>query len=224
MAFSRKIEPLEEPTSDQLTANMAGIGMNFEAKPNRKANIEDTIFFASIDGMDRFDFRTLSVLTMWLGVYWRWVNVDRLVQLVEARGSERVKAYWTAVGRWQKTDPRCRRLKELYKGSPVDLLPGGTDFLLTRNGEDERFGAGPIRIPKKTLRERKMDVIEPSLIQRHNSFLRYRVLAGPTYRSDMLALLELNPGFSPSELARRAYGSYQTAWNTKNDWKVIHGN
>ena len=45
---------------------------------------------------------------------------------------------------------------------------------------------------------------------------------GPTYRSDMWAVLEVNPGITAAELARRTYGSFATAWKVKRDWELLH--
>ena len=56
--YARKLLAPEKPSSSSLTSDLAGIGMHFAAKPNREANIEDTIFFASLDGMEKEDLRT----------------------------------------------------------------------------------------------------------------------------------------------------------------------
>ena len=65
------------------------------------------------------------------------------------------------------------------------------------------------------LRERESDILSPQeLASRHPAY-RWRILVGPTYRADMLAHLENNPGLSASELARLAYGSFATAHEVK---------
>ena len=51
---------------------------------------------------------------------------------------------------------------------------------------------------------------------------RYRVLIGPSYRADMWATLDREPGLSAAELARRSYGSFATAWKVKQDWALLH--
>ena len=43
MAFSRATSPGPAPTPDELTARMAGIGMNFAAEPEVDADIESTL-------------------------------------------------------------------------------------------------------------------------------------------------------------------------------------
>lgn len=221
MAFTKRIEPEAEPSRDQLTNDMAGIGMHFSAHPNYEANIEDTIYFASVDGMDRDDFRTLSVMTHWLHFYSRLVNTDRLTRLVSASDSERVRAYWTGVAIWKRADPRFRRLAKLYQGPRIDLT-SGTEFLVTRDGENWRFQDGPLRVPMKTLRERDMDVLPLEFMKRHNMFIRYRLIIGPGYRADMWAMLDLHPELTTAELARRTYGSFSTAWSAHRDWRVVN--
>ena len=223
MAYERQIMPFQEPGRAQLTSDMAGIGMNFDARPNREANVEDTIFFASVEGMDRGDLRTLSVLTMWLESYFPRVLVDRLTRLVAEEGSKRVRAYWASIARWKKSDRRFERMAGSNRGRKVDLLESGTDFLIRRNGEDPRFASGPLRVPKKTLRRREMDVIPPAKVQKSNLFIRYRIMIGPTYRSDIWALLEMHPDLSPAEIARRVYASYPTAWHSRKDWELLNG-
>jgi hypothetical protein len=36
-------------------------------------------------------------------------------------------------------------------------------------------------------------------------------------------MLEGKPGLTASELARRTYGSFSTAWRVKHDWALISG-
>jgi hypothetical protein len=99
MGYSRAVAPTSAPETDALIEDMAGIGMNLGGRANHRANIENTLFFASEEGMDRADLRVLSVLVTWLGVHGASVNVDRLAKLIEAGGSKRVRAFWEAVGR-----------------------------------------------------------------------------------------------------------------------------
>ncbi|RJO68776.1 MAG: hypothetical protein C4523_06870 [Myxococcales bacterium] len=195
--------------------------MNVAAKPDVDANIEDTLYFASIEGMDRDDLRTLSLVTQWLSVHLRRLNADRMVRLISACPSERVRIYWKAVAVWQAKDRRLARLLSVYRGPQIDLLPSGTDFLIRRRGEDPRFMGGPLRVPAGTLREREADILRPEeLVARHPVY-RWRILVGPTYRADMLAFLERNPALSASELARLAYGSFATAHEVKRDWSTF---
>src|SRR5471032_2238527 len=113
MSFSRAIAPKTGPGHDELTAAMVGIGMRFAARGAKNPNIEDTLFFASQEGMDRDDLRSLALLVTWFGVHSAWVNADRLTRLVESRGSARVQAFWSAVAGWQSKDRRFSRLKSL---------------------------------------------------------------------------------------------------------------
>ena len=110
MAYRRAKSLEQTPTPAELTARMVGIGMNFAAKGQANADIENTLICASIVGMEEGDLRVLSVLTTWLGVHHTQVNADRLVRLAGAQPSDRVCAYWAAIATWLRKDRRLARL------------------------------------------------------------------------------------------------------------------
>jgi hypothetical protein len=105
----------------------------------------------------------------------------------------------------------------------ADLLRTGTDFQISRRGEDQRFRNGPLRVPAGVLRDRPADILGPQALAKRHDTYRYRVLIGPTYRADMWALLDREPSLSASELARKADGSFSTAWQVKHDRALIGG-
>lgn len=222
MPFSRAFAPTVSPEADVLTAAMVGIGMNFAAPAARDVNIEDTLLFASIEGMEKSDLRVLAVLVTWFGVHAPWVNADRLTKLVAEKRSPRVRAFWSSLARWQSRDRRFARLAKVHVGSRVDLLATGTDFQIRRHGEDERFAGGVLRVPANVLRNREADVLSPAeLAKRHKAF-RHRLMIGPTYRADMWAALDTDPDQSAAELARRTYGSFATAWHVRRDFGLLN--
>ncbi|MBW1811162.1 MAG: hypothetical protein JRJ87_23425 [Deltaproteobacteria bacterium] len=226
MSYKRIILPREERSRGQLTSDMAGIGMHFNAFPNREANIEDTIYFASIDGMIGKDLRTLSVMVKWLESYYRWINVGRLTKIVSCCEHDRVKAFWTAVAIWKNTDIRFKKLSQIYKGPRVEVImpPFDSSYHYMKHGENRRFSDGPLGVPANVLRDREMDVVPPDKTAIDNLFVRYRIMMGPTYRSDMWAALQINPDLTPAELARQTYGSFPVAWQVKKDWEIVrHG-
>ena len=195
--------------------------MAFADKAARSPNIEDTLLAASIEGMDRDDLRVLSILMSWLACHVGRVNADRLTELVRSHPGERVRAFWTAVGRWQGKDRRLSRMAKAYEGPRLDLMGTGTDFHLGRSGEDSRFVGGPLRVPAGILRDRPGDVLTPEeLAMRHDAY-HYRVMLGPSYRADMWAEFQRDPTLSPAELARKTYGSFATAWQVKRDWEIL---
>jgi hypothetical protein len=221
MAFSRAVLPAEPLQAESLTSAMVGIGMCFAAPALAEANIEDTLLFASVEGMEREDLRVLSVLVTWLGMHAPWVNAERLTRLVQHQRSLRVRAFWSAFSRWQGKDRRFARLVTVHEGGRVDLLPVGTEFQVRRHGEDERFAGTALRVPANALRDRAADVLSPEeLAQRHRAY-RYRIMMGPTYRADMWAALEEDPSLTVAQLARRAYGSFATAWHVKRDFGLL---
>ena len=121
MGYSRKIAPEISPESDALTSAMVGIGMNFAAPRIADPNIEDTLLFSSIEGMDHHDLRVLAVLVTWFGIHAPWVNADRLTKIVATQTSSRVRALWSVLGRWQSrgtiVDRRFARLAKVYTGT-----------------------------------------------------------------------------------------------------------
>lgn len=221
MSYSRSIDPATSLRGTDLTEAMVAIGMGFGAPPALDPNIEDTVYFASVDGMDHDDLRALSVLVTWLEVHSSWLNADRLTKVVGNGGSPRVRAFWAAIARWRGSDSRFARLARMREPGRVDLIEAGGALLVRRHGEDGRFADGPLRVPGNVLRDRKVDVMSPAqLAARHGAF-RWRVVIGPSYRADMWAALELEPGLSAAELARRTYGSFSTAWHVRRDYAIL---
>ena len=221
MAFSRATSPDPAPAQGDLTARMVGIGMNFAAKAEADAEIESTLLHASVLGMDDGDLRVLAVLTTWLGVHHTHVNADRLVRVVGAHPSERVRAYWSAIATWLKKDRRLARLAGAHEGAPIELLPTGTEFQVKRRGEDERFTGSKLRVPKGTLRDRHEDVLPPEVLGRRPAGCRNRLLMGPSFRADVWTALEHGPDLSIADIARKASCSFATAWQAAQDYRLL---
>jgi hypothetical protein len=221
MPHRRSTAPRTLLRGDELTRALVGIGMSFAAEAAAEPNIEDTLIAASVAGMEEDDLRVLAVLVTWLGVHHASVNADRLVRAVNEQSSSRVRAFWAAVARWLGKDRRLARLVAFHRGSRVDLLRVGTDFQVGRRGEDPRFAGSRLRVPAGVLRDRAADVLTPRELARRHRVYRARIQIGPSYRADMWAALEAEPGLPPAELARRAYGSFATAWQVKNDFECL---
>jgi hypothetical protein len=224
MGFSRDSTPLGRPPTETLVARLGGIGMNLATEVERQADIEGTLVHASALGMDDGDLRILSLVTTWFGVHHRYVNADRLVHLVEDQESERVRAFWSAMGSWMKRDRRFARLaRKPKRAPPVDLLPVGTEFQIQRRGEDTRFAGSRLRVPMGTLRDRAEDVLAPEvLVQRHAGY-RNRALMGPSFRADAWTALEREPSLTIADVARRASCSFATAWQVARDFRLLLG-
>lgn len=223
MSFSRQVVPLVRLEGEALDRAMAGIGMAFAVTPEPYAAIEDVLLFASELGMNRNDFRVLSVLCKWIDVHGSRINVDRLTRLVSAcANTDRTRAFWAAVGQWQHRDKRFARLASLrQKGKRIDLF-AATDFQIQRRGEHPWFSGTCLRVPAGTLRDRPADVLSPERLAAMHAVYRERVVQGPSYRADMWAALKIDPTLTPSELARRTYGSFATAWEVRRDWDLVH--
>lgn len=220
MVFSRPLASAEIPGRDALTAAMVGIGMELAAPAASDPNIEDTLLFASAEAMDGSDLRILALLVSWFGGHHAWVNADRLTKLVTARGSERVRALWAALARWQAKDGRYARLAGGYRGPRLDLTPGA-EFQIRRHGEEARFAGSCLRIPANLLRDRPGDVVSPEVLARRHRAYRWRITIGPSYRADCWAALDAEPHLSAASLARQAYASFATAWQVKRDFAIV---
>jgi hypothetical protein len=221
MTFNRALVPAEPAGPGALTSNMVGIGMNFAALGADQPNIEDTLLFASVEGVEKADLRVLSVLITWFGVHAAWVNADRLTTLAGLSRSHRVRALWSALARWQEKDRRFARLARLYDGPRQDVTETGTEFQIKRHGEDPRFLGSAIRVAANVLRDRTADVLPPADLARRHLAYRWRIVMGPSYRADMWAALEDDRTLSAAELARKTYGSFATAWRVRRDFGLL---
>jgi hypothetical protein len=220
MAHSRAIAPGQSPSRDGLTADLVGIGLLVGGESSCDPKIEDTVLFASVEGMERDDLRLLGVLVTWFGLHAARVNADRLTRLVALQASKRVRAFWSALARWRADDRRFARLARAYRGPRLDLLSNGTDFQVARHGEDPRFAVSKLRVPANVLRDRLADVLQPAELARAHAAYRWRLVIGPTYRADMWAALERQPDLSAAALARATYGAFATAWQVRREYAV----
>jgi hypothetical protein len=223
MSFRRQIAPLVRLEGVALDRAMSGLGLRFAADPEPYPAIEDVLFFASQLGMEKDDYRVLSVLCKWIDVHGARINADRLTRLVDCFADhERTRAFWAAVGQWQHRDRRFIRLAALRsKRKRIDLF-AGTDFQIQRRGEHPWFQDTALRVAAGTLRNRASDVSTPEELSQMHPIYRERVVQGPSYRADMWAALTLDPSLGPAELARRTYGSFATAWEVRRDWSIVH--
>jgi hypothetical protein len=223
MSFKRIFYPIEFATGERLTSDLVGIGFRLAASPSRvEPNIEDTLLAASIEGMLKEDYRLLALLIDWLSLHIERVNIDRLAKLAGSSTDKPIKAFWAAIAHWQRTDPRMKKLSKIHPKRPHELMEKRGDFLIRRNGEDERFIGSSLRVPANTLRHRPQDILDGAELAKKHRAYRWRIVIGPSYRADMWALLERDSSLSNSELARRSYGSFPTAWQVKRDWSLLN--
>lgn len=234
MPFKKQEQIMEFPTGDELTSDMIGIGMLFGGTRSESPSIEQTLVAASIEGLINKDGRVMSLLTDWITVHHERIYVDRLYQLLNELDPIQYKPvliYWAANAQRLKSDPRFAKIAKFYRGSRInyerigrsddDISYDGTDFLISRNGEDERFLNTCIRVPNKTLRHRPDDILQPLELAHLHSTYKYRILFGSNIRADMWAILKKSPGLTPAELARRCKCSYTAAYVAKKDFELI---
>ncbi len=223
MSFKRKITPSKSLTGLELDQALVSIGIRLATEPSKAIfNIEDVLLSASIEGICDEDYRVLGLLTDWIEVHGRLINLDRLAKLISLVDNGKVRRFWKAISQWQVRDSRFKKLGKLAKTKGRQpLIEVGGDFLIKKNGEDERFRGTALQVPNLTLRRRLGDIQPPQSLARMNPFYHFRLMIGPSYRADLWALLSRNRELTPTELARLAYASFATAWSVKRDFQIF---
>jgi hypothetical protein len=181
MSFKR-IQYLDEyPFGNELTNKLIGIGFKLSGSPEINPNIEDCLIAAAIEGMSG-DFRTLSLLTDWFEIHHKFVNIDRLIRAIKNLNDQKLKCYFSAIGKWLQKDSGYKKLSKIYRGESLFLgLNSDYQFLINRNGEDERFKGAKLLVAKKTLRSRHVDILNTTELSKIHNDYYYRVLIGPSY-------------------------------------------
>jgi hypothetical protein len=215
MTFKRIISIQKYPKGEELTSKLNGIGFRLSGKIEKNVNIEDCLIAACIEGMSG-DFRLLSLLTDWLFIHFKCINSDRLYRALMNLDNKKVRCYFHSVLRNFKKEFTPKKFLNLYRGPKIIL--GDVDlFLVTKNGEDERFINSKLIVPNKMLRQRADDILTVGQLAKiHNDYF-YRLLIGPSYRADMISNFLTHPNISPTELAKVTYGSFATAWEIINE-------
>ncbi len=234
MAFKKNTAPVNFLNGDALTPDMIGIGMLFGGSPSANPPIERTLVAASIEGIMKHDGRVIALLTDWLTVHYERVYVDRLFQLLDQLDPIEFKpilVYWTANAQRLKKDPRFAKIAKLYQGPRINYEQIGktkdnvsydaTEFLIQRNGEDERFIGTCLRVAKKTIRHRLDDILPPEKLGLQHLTYWYRALLGSNVRADLWTSLKQRPDLSPAELARHCDSSYTAAYLAKKDFEFM---
>lgn len=221
MSFKRSFCLDQYYKGDGLTKKLIGIGFKIGGEPELNPNIEDTLISAAIEGI-LGDFRTLSLLTDWITIHHKIINIDRLsIALMELK-NPKVNAYFSAIFSHLKETKRYKKIINLYKGPP-QLLEDKKSyaFLIERNGEDIRFKNSKFKVANGSLRARPEDISSPAELAKIHKDYYFRVLMGPCFRADMISIFIRKKDISPSELAHSCYGSYATAWEVINDIRSI---
>lgn len=223
MAYKRVILPENFLRGHELTQAMADIGIRVGQKPNKRSpNIEDVLLSASIESLENYDWRTLSLVMQWFLKHSSLINVDRLTRALNVlKDNRKLIIFWSALAQTTKHDLRFKRIQSMYRGKRVLLGDKSSKLLLARNGEDQRFQNTSLIVPNKMLRSRESDVLELKNLIKIHLGLYYRVMLGPSYRADCFCELMKNNSIIASEVARLSYSSFKTAWDAKNDWDVI---
>ena len=223
-------------TGKSLDSDLKAIGFNINSKKKSiNPNIESAVISASIEAVNNKDNRIGGLLVDWITIHYLRVNVDRLTKFVFSLSDldyKSVKIFWCAnAQRLVVKDQRFKRLSELYKGKRVDFadrfLKKGqrkvTKTIIEIKGADERFKRTCIRVPKGYFSERPYQIFPVSVIAKNHLPYRYRVMMGASYRADLWALLDSNPGISAYALGKKAHCSYRSAYIAKKDYELLKG-
>lgn len=233
----KKIYPefLPPKTDEQFGNDFRAIGTNLSANARSiDPNIEETLLYASIEGVNYKDGRIAGILVDWLTIHSLRINVDRLTDLVFRLNDTEywwVKIFWFAnAQRFYPIDARFKRLATAYQGKRIDFVdrdssipqePSLTEMYIKMKGADERFEETCIRVPKNYFSHRPQQVFPASSIAKKHMAFRYRVMMGANYRADIWALLRRSPDLSAYRLAKLAHCSVSAANRVKHDYEIV---
>lgn len=225
MGFKRIVNLEKYPSGVELTKMLTGLGIKLGGSDYTKnVNIEDTLIAGVVEGVSG-DYRVLSLITNWIEIHHEIVNADRLFRAVNVIKEKKVKAYFANLSCIIAKDSRFKKFKSLYKGERIFLgLTDDYNFLVKKNGEDERFLNSKLIVANHTLRNRKEDIFSIKEMAKFHRIYYYRLLIGPTYRADMIANLTLKSDLTASELAKSTYGSFATAWDVLKIFNLLNIN
>jgi hypothetical protein len=225
MPFKRSaFDGAGEGSQADLDAQMAGIGLNFVVEPTLDADIEQTLLAAARLGMEGEDLRVLGALVLWWPEHHTYVHADRLIQLVLEHRAPRLDALWSALAQLTAQDRRFARLQALASAEqPIELLPVGNAFQLTRRGADVRFAQSALSVPAGTLRERAGDILSREALVRQHPGYKNRVQFGPTWRADLWTALTRQPTLTTAQAARAVGCAFSTAWPIVRDFHLLNG-
>jgi len=213
---------LLHPLND-IPSMLSSIGCNLNASPVVNADIEYTLYKASQEALEHLDFRTLSLIVHWIDIHGSIVNMPRLKRLLQKSNTE-TQRLWRAIAEWRQEQHKWQSLLRLK--APVDrweLLSVGTDFQISRKGEDPRFMDTNLRIPNGLLPIREGDVLSPKHLIQHHPTYANRVRFGVCLRADLWTHLEIEPNLSAAQLAKRVGCAFASAWEVKRDFELLVG-
>ena len=207
---------------DNTAALLAGIGCAFAVEPQRNADIEASLFWASDQALKELDFRTLGLIVQWVDVHDRYLNQPRLLRFLK-QALPLTLRFWRAIAQWKAQNRKWHSILKLQTHTTrFDLLPIGTDFQIQRKGEDPRFIHTDLRIPKDLLRVRSGAVLSQSELVSFHRIYAHRVQLGVCLRADLWAHLTLEPKITAAQLANKVGCAFASAWAVKQDFELLN--
>ncbi|MGK5084477.1 hypothetical protein WDW37_14375 [Bdellovibrionota bacterium FG-1] len=188
------------------------------------ADLEETLIHAAFEA--KTDFRTLSILLSWITVHADYVIVEKFLKKIKLfekiHGVNRVLDLMAAHAvingshKWKKAIRTHVKRPEF----PVDpeLLKTSIEF----QGADDTLKKFGILIPKKLLRIRTSDVLQPAELSTINPQYRNRLLFGASWRSDIITAIEAGIK-NPNQISKMLGCSYEPAYRIFKDYRAAHG-
>ena len=223
MAFSRIFKSEDFYKEEELTQSLSGLGFLLSSKTIKNANIEhglmsllDEVFL----NKSTIDLRLLALMVNWLEIHITQVNANRFVKLLVDHNNKDILNFISSVFEFIG-DIRFNKFVQRYRHKKRTSLIKNSSFLIKKNGEDERFSKTNLIVHSKALPNRPELILSPKELSSKHIYYKYRVLLGPTYRSDVIANLSINPNLKVSDLARLHFTNYQTSYKAKKDFEVF---
>ncbi len=223
MGFSRVFRDETYLDGDNLTKSLVGLGFLLSSESKKNVNIEHCLISLIKESFSNdlaYDLRLLALLVNWLEIHISQVNANRLIKLIEHLNNPKASRFLAAVFEYL-SDVRFKKFITNYSPKKRVQFLKSSSFLVKKNGEDIRFKNTKLIIHSKALPNRPDLIMSLSLLAKSHLYYRYRVLLGPTYRSDIIANLSIDESLSPAELARHHFTNYQTSYKAKKDFQIF---
>ena len=214
-------KPTAHPTRERTYFGDGWHRNEVRGEPNFEVNIEDTLLYAAIEGMEHDDLRVLAVLVSWFGVHRDYVNADRLTRSPRAPTRLAFEHSSARLRDGSRAITACPHGQSSDAGPTHRPSRNRTAFQIRRRGEDARFVDTRLRVPAETLRDRSLRRAHARGARSPPSRVSMARDHRTGYRGDMWAELTRRPQISTAELARITYGSFATAWRAKRDFAVV---
>jgi len=203
------------PSNLKILQGLAGLGTTIEAKPNYNADIEEAICHALEIGLQG-DLRVLGIVLNWFQAHGQRLIPSKLTKHSIFKEDKRASMLVGALSLHFRSDSRFKKF-QMSLPKRRTLLFKDTEYLVKKNGEDERFSQGKLVVPKGFIRDRPGDIMNEDFLIKHHQGFRLRKLFGSNAKVDAVsAVLNAKEGTSLNELAKLHKINYKTIWEAND--------